>query len=213
MPEYFSFDYIKEQVGKPITGVIHIGAHYAEEAWEYNELGWKAIWFEAHPDYVVKMKENLAQYPGQEGYQACLSDVDGEEVEFWITRDEYASSMLKPEWHQIQNPHAKITGTIKLITDRFDNLWTVEYEGAYGLSEYNLLVLDVQGAEYKVFQGMGDYADNFDGIISEYSTVEFYKDVPRLTDLDKLYGDKGFKRVFPDDTNTLVHGDALYVRK
>ena len=210
MPEYFDFDYLKEQVQVPIKGVVHIGAHYAEEAWEYNREGWQALWFEAHPDYVSNMFSNLDNYANQFGYNLCLSDVDEEEVTFWTTKDEYASSMLKPAWHQIQNPHAYINGSIQLQTTRFDT-WADSQE--IDLSLYNLLVLDVQGSEDKVFRGMGDHVDKFDGLISEYSTVEFYENVPRLIDLDKLYGDKGFNRVYPDESNTLAHGDALYIRK
>jgi FkbM family methyltransferase len=213
MPEYFSFDYIKEQVSKPITGVVHIGAHYAEEAWEYDALGWSALWFEAHPDYCHAMYENLLNYPEQKGYELCLSDVDDEEVKFWVTRDEYASSMLKPAWHQVQNPHALISGYAMLKTTRFDTWANTNNASWIKWDRYNLLVLDVQGAEDKVFRGMGDYVDKFDGLISEYSTVEFYEEVPQLSDLDKLYGSRGFKRVYPDETNVLVHGDALYIRK
>jgi FkbM family methyltransferase len=208
MPEYFGFDYLQEQFKKPIRGVVHIGAHYAEEAWEYAALGWPAIWIEAHPDYAVKMRENLEYYPEQKGFELCLSDQDGQEVTFWITRDEYASSMLKPKLHQDYNPHALVNGSINLTTTRFDT-WI--QQNNIDLSPYNLLVLDVQGAEDKVFRGIGEYINHFDGIISEYSTVEYYENVPKLEDLDRLY--KDFERVYPDERLTQPHGDALYIRK
>lgn len=215
MPEFFSFDYVKEQFPGEITGVVHIGAHYAEEAWEYDALGWKALWFEAHPEYAKKMRENLNYYKDQYGFEVCLSDTDGEQVEFWTTADEYASSMLKPKLHQQQNPHAFINGKIELTTIRFDTLWNTfgALHPEIPLSDYNLLVLDVQGAETKVFKGMGNYIKNFKGIISEYSTVEFYEDVPQLTDLDQLYGEFDFVRVFPQQDQILWHADALYVLK
>lgn len=208
MPEYFGFDYLQEQFEVPIRGVVHIGAHYAEEAWEYDELGWPAIWFEAHPIFAKGMYKNLEQYDGQKGYEVCLSDKDNDTVIFWTTTDEYASSMLKPKLHQEYNPHALINGSIKLKTTRFDT-WAKRHDIDW--SRFNLLVLDVQGSEDRVFVGMGQHINNFDGIISEYSTVEYYEGVPKIDDLDRLY--KDFERVYPDERLMQPHGDALYIRK
>lgn len=211
MAEYFSLNYAEEQMGETITGIVHIGAHYAEEAAEYESCGIPALWVEAHPIYATKMLENLAQYDTQYGIEALLSDVDDEEVDFWITADEFASSMLKPAYHQIQNPHALISDKIRLKTQRFETMWwRNDLELKIGdPTIYNLLVLDVQGAETKVWNGMGEFQNQFKAIISEYSTVEFYEGVPQLEDLDRIY--EGFTRVFPDES--LIHGDALYIRR
>lgn len=211
MTEYFDLDYVAEQMGEPITGIVHIGAHYAEEAAEYHERGIPAIWFEAHPSYAQKMFENLAQFPNQLGFEALLSDVTGETVDFWTTADEYASSMLKPAYHQIQNPHAYVNGKIRLGTIRYDEAMNTirEQHRVTRKFDYNVLLLDVQGAELKVWNGMGEYRSGFKAIISEYSTVEFYEGVPQLEDLDRAY--EGFVRVYPD--KPIIHGDALYVRQ
>jgi hypothetical protein len=208
MPEYFSLGYVEDQMGEAIRGVIHIGAHHAEERDDYHTYGLPVYWVEGHPEYAKVMFENLKGYPEQLGAQLLLSDVDDEEVDFWITADEYASSMLKPALHQEQNPHAYTTGSIKLNTTRFDT-FVRDCGVAHFMGQYNLLVLDVQGAETKVWKGMGIWQDQFKAIISEYSTVEFYEGVPRLEELDATY--EGFTRVYPDEP--LMHGDALYVRK
>lgn len=208
MPEFFDFNYVQANMHGPIRGVVHIGAHYAEEANEYSKYNWDVLWFEAHPEYAKAMHDKLKSYRNQLGFGLCLSDKDYEDVVFWTTKDEFASSMLKPKLHQSHHPHAIIDGNIRLVTTRFD---TWAQQSGFDYTKYNLLILDVQGAEDKVFRGMGSYIDHFEAIITEYSTIEYYENVPSLFDLDELFED--FVRVFPDEHNILPHADALYIRK
>ena len=189
-----------------IKGFVHIGGHVAEEREQYKQF--PVIWFEAHPAYAARLAENIAWEPYQTSYQALLSDVDDVEVDFYITADEFASSMFKPAMHQDLFPHAGITEIIKLRTKRFDTL--VKEEGLKPWL-YNILVLDVQGAELQVLKGMGEYLTNFPVVICEYTVVELYEDNPRLDDLDEFLS-SDYKRVHPTDTHLLV-GDAMYVRR
>jgi FkbM family methyltransferase len=208
MPELFTYEDVLNASDHLIMGVVHIGAHYGEEAKEYREYNWPVTWFEGHPEYATKLKDKLKDYVRQDSYEALLSDVDDEEVSFWVTKDEFASSILKPEIHQLRFPHAQISHQVQLRTKRYDTF--VEEQNLPQLN-YHLLVLDVQGSELNVWNGMGKYQDCFNVIISEYSTVEYYKDGPRLHDLDNAY--KGFKRVYPKDSDIREHGDSLYVRE
>lgn len=212
MGEFFSLDYVQD-VGGKIKGIMHIGAHHAEEADEYKNYAEKVVWFEAHPAYARQMQARLESFQNQIGFTALLSDVSGEKVDFWITADEFASSVLKPAYHQIQNPHAPITDKITLETEKFNLLWPL-LEAAYDVDivDYNMLVLDTQGSELKVLKGMGDYVSAFSIIQAEYSTVEFYEDGPRLEDIDAYLKEYGFTRVFPRNGHELIHGDALYVK-
>ncbi len=218
--EDFDLNYVEEQMGKPVTGIVHIGAHYGEEAAEYDahKPGMPVIWFEAHPDYATKLHDHLEQFPNQHGFEACLSDVSGQTVEFHITADEYASSMLKPAYHQVQNPHAYETGTIQLVTERFED-WTKKLNPPSSDATnpkppdvFNFLTLDVQGAELKVWGGMSaGNRKQFDAIASEYSTVEFYEGVPHIAELDDAY--EGFERVYPLGDDVRIHGNGLWVRR
>jgi FkbM family methyltransferase len=201
--EFFGLDYI-ETFGK-ITGAIHIGAHHAEERNEYKDHGIPVIWFEAHPEYAAIMQKHLRRHDNQIGIELLLSDTDGDVVDFYITNDEFASSMLKPAMHQDFHPQAQTVGVIQLETHRFDSI--VDDIPA-DIGDYNFLVLDVQGAELKVLRGIGPHLGGFDIICSEYSTIEYYEGVPHLLDIDDYLSD--YTRVFPVDPG--IHGDALYVR-
>lgn len=211
MNEFFGLELLVQNGVNP-RGITHIGAHYGQEASHYRHyVGENVVWVEAHPSYFAKLSDNpdLGQ---QVALNACVSNVTGQQVDFYITKDEYASSLLKPEYHQIQNPHAPITGTIKVNTITYGDLLDACPENTRSmLLASNVLVLDVQGAEMMVLEGMGDLGQ-FDAVATEYSTVEFYEGGPRLEDLDEFLGAAGFKRVFPNENQVIIHADALYVR-
>lgn len=209
--EFFGLELLVKHGVTP-TGIVHIGAHYGQEADHYRGyVGERVVWVEAHPEYYAKLSDNPS-LGSQIAINACISDVTGEQVDFYITKDEYASSLLKPEFHQVQNPHAPITGTIKVSTITYADL-LVQHSGLVAdlMNEANVLVLDVQGAEKMVLEGMGSL-DQFAAVATEYSTVEFYEHGPRLSDLDEMLGAAGFRRVFPTDGQEIIHADALYVR-
>lgn len=211
MNEFFGLELLVEHGVTP-EGIIHIGAHYGQEAGHYRQyVGERVVWVEAHPDYYAKLASNQ-ELGDQLAIQACISNVSGEAVDFYITKDEYASSLLKPEYHQIQNPHAPITGKIQVKTTTYGDLLAGLYaEQRSMFTTANVLVLDVQGAEMMVLEGMGPL-DQFDAVATEYSTVEFYEGGAQLHELDEFLGAAGFKRVYPTGSQPLIHADALYVK-
>ena len=211
MNEFFGLELLIQHGVTPVA-ITHIGAHYGQEAGHYRHyVGENVVWVEAHPDYYARLMAN-PELGDQLAFNACISNVSGETLDFYITADEYASSLLKPEYHQIQNPHAPVTGTIQVTTMTYaDLLRDANNADTERLLSSNVLVLDVQGAEMMVLEGMGSL-DQFDAIATEYSTVEFYEGGPRLADLDAHMGERGFERVFPNDKQVIIHADALYVR-
>lgn len=204
--ECFDLEYV-QSFGIPIKGIVAVGAHYGEEAEEYSTVADDVVWLEAHPEFARKMIENVEQY-GQAGYEVCVSDVDGEVVDFWVTKDEYASSMMKPKLHQEIHPQAPIVGKIEVVTKRFDTFWEETFR-EYTINFYNMLVLDTEGSEAKVLRGMGKYLDYFDIVVTEYSTIDFYEGGAQLSELQELLSD--FDMVYPDVV--LTHANALFIRR
>lgn len=203
MSEWFSYDLVESYA--PIRGVVHLGAHYAEEAVIYGRWGSNVLWVEAHPTYAKHMVANLRNFPGQIGVEACLGSEDGEEVTFYVTSDEVSSSVFEPA-ETLERHSLELAGTVTVKTKRFDTIWR-----SLGLDpeNFNFLVLDTQGSELEVLKGMGDLVEMFDTIQAEYSTEELYRGGARLEELDEFL--TGFTRVFPDEP--IVHADALYVKK
>lgn len=204
MNESFDLEYL--ETFTVLKGFFHIGAHHGEEVSIYRGL--PTVWVEAHPTYANVLKKRMAILPNQVAIEAAVSDVDDDEVEFFVTKDEYASSLLKPAAHTSYFPHAPLTGSIKVKTVRFDTM--VERFGI-DIHLYNVLVLDVQGVEDRVLSGLGKFKDHFPLIVSEFFLEEnFYAGNTTLDKLDAILKDD-YKRVYPTDTPKLI-GDALYVR-
>jgi len=80
----------------------------------------------------------------------------------------------------------------------------------------NLLVLDTQGAEYEILEGMAASRGlgQFQKLLVECSNQQFYEGQRLQTDVDALLASQGFAKAGDVWTNAAFpdHGDVLYVR-
>jgi FkbM family methyltransferase len=191
-------------------GIIHVGAHYAEEREVYRGLGAAhVLWIEADPHNMPQLSANIAPYAGSSALQACLADTEGQPTTFYRTDNQGESSSILPlGTHRERFPNIQVQEAITLSTRTFASL--VEHEGI-ALDLYDFLVMDVQGAELRALQGFGDYLHRLNGIYVEVSLESLYRGCALLPDLDAYLGARGFTR-----RETLItqrnHGDAFYLR-
>ena len=77
---------------------------------------------------------------------------------------------------------------------------------------FNLLVLDVQGAELDVLRGGAEVQEAFDYVIAEIQNVELYEGGALFPELVEWMGQRGFacERV---EWRTATWGDALFVHE
>lgn len=211
MGEFFPFQMVEDTLQGDLRGIVHVGAHDGEERHEY--ASYPVIWFEAHPEYARRLQGHLREFPRQVGYEALLSDVDGETVTFWVTDNEVASSQFEPYLELAVNTHVHVAEQVQLTTVRFDTFLVSHGLNIFdnAMDPYNYLVLDTQGSELLVLKGMGEYVQSFDAIQTEYSIEERYKGGAQLSDLDDFLTPLGYVRVFPE--TPINHADALYVKE
>lgn len=191
-----------------IKGVIHIGAHEAEEYDVYIENGISPenqCWIEALPDKVRSIRE---RFPDLCVINAVLSNVKDASVIFHVTNNFQSSSILPLKDHLIEHPHIHVVDTITMKTDTLSHVFE-----EYGLerTRYNFMNIDVQGAELLVLQGMDDLINGIDYIYTEVNERELYEGCVLLDTLDAFLHSKGFSRV----KMIMLHhgwGDALYIR-
>lgn len=190
----------KHNVVAPKHGVIHVGAHKCEEQPFYDRLGLKnVLWIDGN-DELCRENSRIVN--------ALLSDEDGKQVDFIITsNDAMSSSILELKEHLIEHPDCVEKQRVRKHTTRLDTLMKV-----YDQNKYDMLVLDVQGAELLVLKGGTETLKNINCLVSEVNTKELYKDCVLLEQLDDFLTEQGFVRVF---TNMTRHGwgDAVYVRR
>ena len=193
-----------------INGVLHLGAHQAEEAPAYQEVGVpKVIWIEGNPELMSSLKTELKKYSNQLVYNVLVSDTDNQKMIFNVTNNYQSSSILELGTHKDHSPDVKVDHTISLTTHRLDTFFA---NNNIDISDYNFLNIDLQGAELLAMRGLGDLMRHFDYIYTEINIGEVYKNCPVLFELDTYLHQYGFIR-----TETYLTpwqwGDAFYIKQ
>lgn len=190
------------------TGVLHIGASTGQEAAAYHKHGLKVIWFEAIPEVFKLLKRNVVQYTGTVCINACVSDRDGDIVDFNISNNEgQSSSMYEFGTHTTAHPGIIFTNKVRLHTLRVDSILKERNIPAH---EYDFVNLDIQGAELKALKGMD--LSNVRYVYCEVNVQELYKGIPLLPEIDEYLLKYDLHRVETNMTNW-GWGDAFYIRK
>ena len=189
--------------GLKVKGLIHAGAHKGEEASVYSALGFGAVtWIEAIP----KLAQELAQViqPPSTVINAALWSRPNEKMTFNVTSAQGSSSLFDLGEVKDEYPTIVVIEQIEVVTETLDQLNDMA-------SEKNLLVLDLQGAEYEALLGATETLKGIQYLITEVNRRELYKGIKLVADLDKLLSESNFIRVA---TRWTRHGwgEALYVR-
>lgn len=186
----------------PHKGIIHVGAHRCEELGFYTKLNIDNIlWIDGN-EQLCKENPHIVH--------AVVADVDGKEVDFIITNnDGMSSSICELKEHLIEHPTCIEETRIRQTTITLDTLMT---KHSHDSNMYDMLVLDVQGAELMVLKGSMKTLQTINCIVTEVNTKELYEGCPMIDELDAFLENQGFVRVH---TSMTRHGwgDAVYVRR
>lgn len=157
-------------------------------------------------------------------YPVALSDKN-EKTNFYITKDPACSSLLMPNekiFNDIRiGKKLELVKSIKIQTNTLD-WWKNEYD----IGAIDILKIDVQGGELKVFSKGHNTLENTIAIMSEIEFVEVYKNQPTFQDIDTHLRKLDFELI--DITKILaknnevgsnfktkgklVWGDAIYIK-
>ena len=187
------------------TGVVHVGAHLAEEAPDYEKFGWTpVIWVEAQPELANRLKQNLDSVD-HKVIEAAVWDEDEIKLQLNIASNSQSSSLLDFGTHSNSYPSIVNVGKVEVITKRLDSLISVS-------DMPNFINLDIQGVELNAIKSLGRLINNLDYIFVEVNRKKVYIDCTQVSELDEFILYHGFKR-----RNTRWYilqgwGDALYVR-
>jgi FkbM family methyltransferase len=189
-----------------INGVLHVGAHKCEEQNIYVKYAKEEniYWVEAI-DFLVE--ENLKLNPKLNIINECIGDVDNKDVTFKISNNTLSSSILELGEHKNLHPQVSF---VEVLNKKTKTLKTI-LENYQLKNKFNLLILDLQGAELLALKGLGDLLNNFDYIYTEVNEKEIYIDCALLEDLDIYLSNFNFERKYLNTLNS--YGNALYIRK
>jgi len=202
------FRQLAQRYGMKPKGVLHVGAHYGQEAPEYEFIGChRMIFIEAVPEIYEQLKKNIAPYMDAMAINVCISDVDDQESDFHITNNEgQSSSLLELGVHAIEHPDVVVTETRKMVTKRLDTLFKDMP------LDCDLLNMDLQGAELMALKGLGERLNEFKWLYLEVNKAEVYKGNPFVEEIDAYVGQFGFKRVETKGIGNFSWMDAFFVK-
>lgn len=190
-----------------ITGVIHVGAHHGEEVPEYHRNGIKNIMLIEPCRAAYQYLRNKFRGHHHIDLRNCAcAATDGEAEMYTETANKgQSNSLLQPMKHLHHYPDIQFTGKEKVDVRRLDTI-------VGDTDKYNMINMDVQGAEGYVIIGGKQTLDCIDYVYTEVNddAAMLYKNATKISDLDELL--KGFVRVETSWTEQ-GWGDALYIRK
>jgi FkbM family methyltransferase len=206
-----TLDTLNKKYKLNITGVVHVGAHLAEEAKDYADHGISPVWWiEGNPELIGRIADNVRGYPGNQVVQALVYEADDVDLGFNITNmDGMSSSILDWGTHPLTAPQCVFAKTVTLRTKTLDTI-----VAEHGITGANLLNMDLQGAEMHALKGAEKLLESVDYIFSEVNVDELYAGCVRLWELDAWLAERGFIRTETCMAeNNVGWGDGFWIRR
>ncbi|MGK7921625.1 MAG: FkbM family methyltransferase, partial [Trichodesmium sp.] len=191
-------------------GVIHIGAYEGKEVAEYQSMGVEKILFiEANPVVFERLQTNVEEYPNVTAVNCAINNIDGT-VTMYLTSLDRRSSILPLKRIKEHYTNIKETNTIKVKSRRLD---TLLQELELNPSEFNIINIDIQGAELLALEGATNLLQYIDAINTEVNYEELYEGCALIEEIDDFLQKKGLEKVATTTPDHPSWGDAFYVRK
>lgn len=195
-----------------VRGILHGGAHLAEEASDYERVfGSKIpiVWCEANPAVEATIRRVISSYENQFLVMGALCELDHATVNLNVTNyDGMSSSFFEFGTHPQFSPDTVFEKTIPVHTRTIDSI----IAQATGDLDVNFLSLDIQGAEMVALRGASELLPKLDFALLEVNKDEVYIGCAKVWDLDDLLLAHGLKRVETFWVAEQGWGDALWVR-
>jgi FkbM family methyltransferase len=196
--------------GVQVRGVIHVGAHEGTEIGTYEVLGAAAtVFIEANPAVFARLHKAMAGRGDVVCINRAVSDRPGR-VTMHLLSSDMSSSLLRLKEHASAYPGIAPAGTIDVDADTLDAI--VRRLPLPG-NAYNLLVIDVQGAEALVLRGGADTLACAEAVLVEVNFAELFENCAQIEDIEDILSTAGFRRVDMVCIDNAGWSDAFYVRE
>jgi len=185
---------------QPINLIVHVGADTGQESFFYELLGIeKAYWIEPDTRSFAKLERRLSKHSKshQIAINALLSSRSNSELKLNLFTLSGANSVYELKEIRKDKNKSKPTGkTMKFLTKTLSEL-IENNQIDLRSSKKSLLVIDVQGHELHVLQGLLDRdLKLFDLVMCEVSKIEIYKGAATYEELKSYLFKHGFSIVF-----------------
>lgn len=205
----------------PKRGIIHIGAHEGQEVEQYLAFGFtKILLIEANPELCEGLISRFGSNDQIDVLNYAVCDREGVlDLHIHTSRSgstEPASILPMKRFKDIvKTLHTPRTVPVPATT--LDSLFS---RHALSLQDYNLINIDVQGAELLALQGAAKTLASIDAVIAEVNLVEMYEGGPLEAEVVDFMNEHGFEKkevlyhTLYDETSTFpAWGECLFVKR
>jgi FkbM family methyltransferase len=191
------------------NGVLHVGAHDAEEAIDYSKHKWgPVIWVEMLADKYEALRTRFANDAENLVLHAACWDTNGVRLPIFRASSVQSSSLLPPEHHLKVYPSISFAKGAEITTSRLDSILPTG-------SRFDFINLDIQGAELRALRGLGERLADVKWAYLEVNTLRMYEGCALVDEIDAFMDNLGFARIATRMASVYGWGDgwgdALYV--
>ncbi len=198
-----------------VRGLILVGANDGGELSEYVGARIRhALLIEPQPEPLALLRSRIVNHPHFHVIQALCSNIGGATVPFYSSSNGgKSSSMLAPTGHLATHPTVSFAEKIFMTTTTVDDIKSsfLAANTKYTKQHFNLLAVDVQGAELLVLRGAERTLPDMAAVWCEISHIELYSEGAKFEEIFAFLILRGF-RLFWTSIGRKFHGDALFVR-
>ncbi|GCL34370.1 hypothetical protein PA905_47130 [Planktothrix agardhii CCAP 1459/11A] len=191
-------------------GIILIGAYDGKTLKRLNLPNTvKILLIDANQGAVERLQENLADSPNVQVVQAAIAN-HNDTVTLHLTSLESSSSILP--WKQYGEIYPNIK-EIQQLTLSSRTLDTLLEELNLSAGDFNILILDIQGAELLALEGANQLLNTLDAIYTTVHYQELFEGGALAEEVNQFLTDYQFDIVAEDTPYHPAWGEAFYVRQ
>ena len=192
-------------------GIIHVGAYDGKDIKLYQTLNISKFFFiEANPTVFERLKANTTRSSVDVTVvNYAISNQNGK-VTLYVNSMVQSSSILPLKHYRDIYPNIKETHQLIVESKTLDNLLE---ELELSPTDFNILNLDIQGAELLALQGATNLLKYIDVVYTKVNYEELYEGCALAEEIDEFLARTGFGRVAIAKPFHPSWGNAFYVRK
>lgn len=210
------FQYVTRYNLPPIKNVIQIGASGGQEIHMFHSNGVEfAVMIEPLEYPFSILSSNCKNRENYLPIQMGVGAEDGILTTFYIaSNDGQSSSVLKPAKHLSIFPYVSFNNEVKVTSYTLDTIArSVKSANPIFPDYYDLIYIDVQGAELEVFKGASQSLQKAMYVFAEVGYGGGYDNDVTYLRLVQYLDEFGFKLVSLDIDPNTGYGDAFLCKK
>ena len=203
------------ELAKPVS-VFQIGASGGQELDVFFENGIvEGVFIEPLDFPFSVLQARCAQFGNYFPIKALATATDGEATEFFISSNAgQSSSIFKPTGHLLKFPHVEFQEPVQLVGFQADTIAKFALSSSNDRlgGSFDLIYIDVQGAELEVFKGATKLLSQAKYVFTELGYGGGYLRDARLLDVAQFLWMHDFFPVAVEIDPRHGYGDGLFMK-